>query len=66
MSKNITKKSWAQVSSKAKVRWAKITEDELKEIDGNYSKLIDKVQNTYGYEQERAQREVDLFLKENR
>jgi uncharacterized protein YjbJ (UPF0337 family) len=54
---------WHQWKGEAKVQWGKLTDDDLTQVEGNAEKLVGVVQERYGYARERAQTEVDAFLK---
>jgi len=54
---------WAQLKGEAKVQWGKLTDDDLDQVEGNAQKLAGRIQERYGYEKERAEREVDNFLR---
>jgi uncharacterized protein YjbJ (UPF0337 family) len=54
---------WKQLKGEAKIRWGRLTDDELDQIEGNAEKLAGLVQERYGYARDRAQREVDDFLR---
>jgi uncharacterized protein YjbJ (UPF0337 family) len=57
------KGKWAQIKGEAKVQWGKLTDDDLDQAEGNAQKLAGRIQERYGYEKDRAQREVDEFLR---
>jgi uncharacterized protein YjbJ (UPF0337 family) len=52
---------WNQIKGEAKIQWGRLTDDDLDQIEGNAEKLMGKIQERYGYERDRAQREVDQF-----
>ena len=60
------KGKWEQLKGEAKVQWGKLTDDDLDQIAGNAQKLTGRIQERYGYEKERAEREVDEFLRGQR
>ena len=60
------KGKWEQVKGEAKVQWGKLTDDDLDQVAGNAQKLAGRIQERYGYEKERAEREVDEFLRGQR
>lgn len=62
MNKDTLKGQWNQLRGEVKTQWGKLTDDELTQVEGNYDKLIGKVQERYGYHREQAQREVDDWL----
>jgi uncharacterized protein YjbJ (UPF0337 family) len=53
------KGNWTQAKGELKVRWGKLTDDDLDVIEGNRDKLIGRLQEVYGYSKEEAEREVD-------
>lgn len=63
MNSDTLKGKWLQMKGEAKVQWGKLTDDDLDQIEGNVDKLVGRVQERYGYEREKAQEEVDRFLK---
>jgi uncharacterized protein YjbJ (UPF0337 family) len=62
MNTDILQGKWHQLKGSAKAQWGKLTDDELDRVDGDTEKLIGLVQERYGWEKQRAQREVDSFL----
>jgi uncharacterized protein YjbJ (UPF0337 family) len=54
---------WTQLKGEAKVQWGKLTDDDLDQVEGNVQKLAGRIQERYGYEREKAEREVDSFFK---
>lgn len=49
---------WKQLMGEAKVQWGKLTDDDLRQIDGDRDKLIGKLQEKYGKTREEAEKEV--------
>lgn len=64
MNADILKGKWKQVRGEMKQWWGNLTDDDLEQIDGHKDKLIGKVQERYGYERERAEKEVNHRLEE--
>ena len=62
MNTNVLRGKWTQLKGEAKVQWGKLTGDDLDQIEGDAEKLVGKLQERYGYEQERARAEVDSFF----
>jgi uncharacterized protein YjbJ (UPF0337 family) len=57
--------NWEQAKGELKVRWAKLTDDDLAMIDGQRDKLIGRLQEIYGITKEEAQRQLDEHDVEN-
>jgi uncharacterized protein YjbJ (UPF0337 family) len=57
------KGKWTQLKGEAKVQWGKLTDDDLDQVEGNAQKLAGRIQERYGYEREKAEREVDSFFR---
>ncbi len=50
---------WTQVKGEAKRRWGKLTDDDLVEVQGNYDKLLGKIQERHGESQEQIKKWID-------
>lgn len=59
---DVFKGNWKQLKGEAKKQWGKLTDDELDQIEGEREKMIGKLQERYGYDRARAEREVDDFV----
>ena len=66
MNEDILKGKWKQLTGGIKQQWGKVTDDELTEIDGSREKMVGKLQESYGYTSEQAERELDAYLEKNR
>ncbi len=53
---------WNKIMADAQVRWTKLTEQDLAQARGNVQEMIALLQQRYGYNRERAEREVAQFL----
>jgi uncharacterized protein YjbJ (UPF0337 family) len=53
---------WKQMKGEVKRRWGMLTDDELDQVEGNFEKLVGRVQERYGYQREQAEREVNDFV----
>jgi uncharacterized protein YjbJ (UPF0337 family) len=62
MNKMIMKGKWHQVKGSVKEQWGRLTDDDIKMFLGEGEQLVGKLQERYGYTQERAEREVAEFL----
>jgi len=63
MNKDVLAGKWKQAQGEVKKQWGKLTDDDLKVVEGQSEKLVGLVQERYGYAHEQAQREVDKFLQ---
>lgn len=62
MNSDILKGNWKQFRGEIQKQWGKLTNDDMDIIQGEYDKLIGRVQERYGYDRNRARREVDEFF----
>jgi uncharacterized protein YjbJ (UPF0337 family) len=60
------KGNWKQVKGEAQKQWGKLTNDDLDVINGERTKLSGRIQELYGYAKDRADREVDDWMKASR
>jgi uncharacterized protein YjbJ (UPF0337 family) len=51
--------NWQQAKGELKVRWGKLTDDDLTEIDGRRDKLVGSLQEKYGITKEEAMKQID-------
>ena len=62
MNADVLKGKWQQLKGEVKSQWGQLTDDDLNKIGGDAEKLVGRVQERYGYERDRAKREVDNFI----
>ena len=55
--------NWKQIKGKIKEKWGKLTDDDLQTIAGKRDQLAGVLQERYGYEKARAERELDDFAR---
>lgn len=63
MNEDIFKGKWKQFRGQIQQTWGDITNDDLDRIEGERTEFEGVLQERYGYTKERAQQEVDKFLK---
>jgi uncharacterized protein YjbJ (UPF0337 family) len=61
MNEDKVKGQWKQLAGKAKAQWGKLTDDDLKIVDGNSEYLEGKIQERYGIARDDAKRQVKEF-----
>jgi uncharacterized protein YjbJ (UPF0337 family) len=55
---------WKQVKGRAKVKWGKLTDDEIDVVEGKRDQLVGKIQQRYGIAKDQAEREVDDWVRD--
>ena len=63
MNKDIIAGKWTQLKGQVKAKWGDLTDDDLQVADGNATWLAGKLQERYGWDRDRAEREVRDFEK---
>ena len=63
MNTDILKGNWKQFRGEVQKQWGKLTNDDLDVINGEYEKLVGRVQERYGWDRERAEREVTDYFE---
>jgi uncharacterized protein YjbJ (UPF0337 family) len=58
---DIIKGKWQQVKGEVKQRWGKLTDNDLKEMEGNLDIAVGKLQERYGTSRDQAEREWNEF-----
>jgi len=53
---------WHQVTGQVKSKWGKLTDDDLKVVDGNRERLVGKLQERYGVLKDDAEEQVDTWI----
>ena len=53
---------WKEFKGKVKEKWGDLTDDDLEQAAGKRDQLIGKIQARYGYERDRAERELDEYV----
>ena len=63
MNDDIMAGMWKQLKGQVKQQWGRLTDDDLDKIAGRRDEVIGLIQERYGWEKERAEMEVNDFLK---
>jgi uncharacterized protein YjbJ (UPF0337 family) len=63
MNEDKLKGKWKEVKGKAKERWGKLTDDDLKLAEGRRDQLAGALQKRYGIAKEQAKAQVEEFAR---
>lgn len=63
MNADIFKGKWTELKGQAKAKWRKLTDDDLKTVEGKTEQLSGLLQKKYGYKKDEAQKNIDDFIK---
>lgn len=63
MNKDIFKGNWNELQGKIKEKWGRLTDDDLTAINGRREQLLGRLQKTYGYAKDRAEKELAEWEK---
>jgi uncharacterized protein YjbJ (UPF0337 family) len=61
MNQDIIQGKWKQLKGSIRNQWGKLTDDDLDRLDGNQQYLSGKLQERYGWANERAAEEIKRF-----
>jgi uncharacterized protein YjbJ (UPF0337 family) len=59
MNWNIVEGKWNEMKGKLREKWGKLTDSDWEEVAGKKDRLVGCLQQRYGYDKDRAEREVD-------
>lgn len=62
MNADVFAEKWEQIRDEVQEQWSRLTDADLKEIQGQMSRLVRLLQERYDYSRERVEREVGSFL----
>jgi uncharacterized protein YjbJ (UPF0337 family) len=63
LKKDVMVGNWEKLKTRVKLRWGRLTDDQLDRISGHYDELTYLVRERYGYTKEKARQEVDKFIQ---
>lgn len=58
--------NWKQFKGKIKEKWGDLTDDDMTVVEGKRDQLVGKIQERYGYEKDRAEKEVKDWEDSNK
>jgi uncharacterized protein YjbJ (UPF0337 family) len=64
MNSDVFRGHWPQLKGDIKMRWGRLTDDDLESVDGAIDKLERRLQERYGWAKEQAVRELDIWGRE--
>lgn len=65
MNADIFEGKWEEVKGKVKQAWGALTDDDLKQIEGNQQEIYGKLQKYYGYSKEETEKVISDFKKQH-
>ena len=63
MNADVLKGQWKQLKGDVKMRWNRLTDDDLDVIQGRRVELSGKIQQRYGLAKEEAERQIDDWAR---
>jgi len=63
MNKDIIAGKWTQIKGQAQAKWGELTDDVFDVASGDGKYLAGKLQEQYGWDRDRAEREIQDFEK---
>jgi uncharacterized protein YjbJ (UPF0337 family) len=54
---------WKRAKGKIQEKWDKLTDDDLKFVDGRRDRLEDRIQHRYGFSPDHVRKEVDDWVR---
>jgi uncharacterized protein YjbJ (UPF0337 family) len=64
MNWDIAAGNWKQFKGKVRVRWGKLTDDQLDLIAGKRIELAGKIQEAYGITKDEVEQQIQIFEKQ--
>lgn len=58
MNRNVLETQWPQIREILREKFANLTDEDVKQINGRYDQLVDKLQQKYGYSREEAEERI--------
>lgn len=65
MNTDIFEGKWHEAKGKIKQAFGKLTDDDIKQIEGNQEELYGKLQKHYGYTKDEAEKAVNEFKRDH-
>lgn len=59
MNRDTIQGQWQQLKGAARKQWGKLTDNDIDQVQGDYEKLVGKIQERYGVAREEAEKQFD-------
>jgi uncharacterized protein YjbJ (UPF0337 family) len=56
--------NWKQVKGQFKEKWGKLSDDDLVVINGKKDQIVGRLQEKYGWERDKAEKEADAYINQ--
>ncbi|WP_394846381.1 CsbD family protein [Pendulispora brunnea] len=53
---------WHTIKGTVRMKWGKLTDDDVSQIEGQSERLVGKLQQLYGLERKAAEKELEVWL----
>jgi uncharacterized protein YjbJ (UPF0337 family) len=63
--KDILQGKWLELKGQVKQQWGKLTDDDMTKLTGKQEELVGVLQQRYGYAKEKAETEVNNWLRDH-
>ncbi len=61
MNEDIIKGKWNQFKGDVQKKWSKLTDDQLDQVNGNRTKLLGTIQESYGIAKDEAEKQLKAW-----
>lgn len=64
MNRDVLEGQWTKIKGKVREKWGKLTDDDLDQIAGKKDQLVGRIQERYGEQRDKIEKDVDRFWKD--
>ena len=64
MNKEIFERHWTRLRHELRGWWARLTDDDVEQFNGQFDELVALLKERCGYTREQAEEEIDMHLQE--